>query len=163
MAAIAFLRDRDDVDPARIGGIGLSVGGELMLETAAETDQLAAVVSEGAGARMLTEQLNQDRGLLDRAIAAPAFAIKNAALGVFSNEAPPPDLKGLAERIGPRPVLLIAAPNSPNGEVRNRDYVEAAGDSASLWEIPESRHMGGIDARPQQYEERVVGFFDAAL
>jgi uncharacterized protein len=56
-------------------------------------------------------------------------------------------------------VLLIAAPNSPNGELRNRDYVEAAGDSASLWE----RHMGGIDARPQEYEQRVVGFFDEAL
>jgi hypothetical protein len=35
-----------DVDPARIGGIGLSVGGELMLQTAAETDELAAVVSK---------------------------------------------------------------------------------------------------------------------
>jgi pimeloyl-ACP methyl ester carboxylesterase len=37
-AAIAFLRERAEVDPDRIGGIGLSVGGELMLETAAETD-----------------------------------------------------------------------------------------------------------------------------
>ena len=34
-AAIAFLQRRPDVDPDRIGGIGLSVGGELMLQTAA--------------------------------------------------------------------------------------------------------------------------------
>ena len=39
----------------RIGGIGLSVGGELMLEAAAETAELDAVVSEGAGARTLGE------------------------------------------------------------------------------------------------------------
>jgi hypothetical protein len=26
-----------------------------------------------------------------------------------------------------------------------------------------SRHMGGIDARPREYEQRVVGFFDEAL
>ena len=34
-AAIAFLRRQPDVDPARIGGLGLSVGGELLLQTAA--------------------------------------------------------------------------------------------------------------------------------
>ena len=59
-AAIAFLRRRPDVDPGRIGGLGLSVGGEMMLETAAETDALAAVVSEGAGARSFTEDMDQD-------------------------------------------------------------------------------------------------------
>ena len=48
-AAIAYLQRRPDVDPDRIGGIGLSVGGEMMIEAAAETDELAAVVSEGAG------------------------------------------------------------------------------------------------------------------
>ena len=60
-------------------------------------------------------------------------------------------------------MLLIAAPNSPNGEDLNRGYAQAAGDSATLWEIPESRHMGGQTARPQEYERRVVGFFDSAL
>jgi pimeloyl-ACP methyl ester carboxylesterase len=49
-AAIAYLQRRPDVDPERIGGIGLSVGGEMMIEAAAQTDELAAVVSEGAGA-----------------------------------------------------------------------------------------------------------------
>jgi uncharacterized protein len=59
--------------------------------------------------------------------------------------------------------LLIAAPNSPNGERLNRDYARAAGANATLWEIPESGHVGGIDARPQEYERRVAGFFDRAL
>ena len=48
-AAIDFLQRRPDVDPGRIGGIGLSVGGEILLEAASETDELAAVVAEGAG------------------------------------------------------------------------------------------------------------------
>src|SRR6185436_714092 len=34
-AAVAFLQRRSDVDRARIGGIGLSVGGELLLQAAA--------------------------------------------------------------------------------------------------------------------------------
>jgi uncharacterized protein len=56
-AAIAFLQHRPEVDPARVGGLGLSVGGELMLQTAAETDALKAVVSEGAGIRSVREHL----------------------------------------------------------------------------------------------------------
>ena len=56
-AALDFLEGRPDVDPGRIGGLGLSVGGELMLEAAAEDDRLAAVVSEGAGTRTLAEEL----------------------------------------------------------------------------------------------------------
>ena len=54
-AAVAFLRTRPDVDPDRIGGIGLSVGGEMMIEAAAESDGLKAIVSEGAGIRSIRE------------------------------------------------------------------------------------------------------------
>src|SRR5256885_12609109 len=33
----------------------------------------------------------------------------------------------------------------------------------SIWEVPGSGHVGGINARPKEYERRVVGFFDRAL
>src|SRR4051794_39415156 len=58
-AALDFLERRPDVDPARIGGIGLSVGGELMMQAAAQDDRLAAVVSEGAGTRSLPEEVEE--------------------------------------------------------------------------------------------------------
>jgi hypothetical protein len=32
-----------------------------------------------------------------------------------------------------------------------------------MWEIPESKHVGGLQARPQEYERRVVGIFNDAL
>ena len=34
LAALEFLKARPDVDPERIGGLGLSVGGEMMIEAA---------------------------------------------------------------------------------------------------------------------------------
>jgi fermentation-respiration switch protein FrsA (DUF1100 family) len=46
---------------------------------------------------------------------------------------------------------------------RSGNYRAAAHEPKELWEIPESTHTHGIDARPQEYERRVVGFFDAAL
>jgi uncharacterized protein len=162
-AAIAFLQRRPDVEPGRIGGIGLSVGGELMLETAAETDDLAAVVSEGAGARSFTEDMDEDLPGAQKVLGAPLSAIKTASIAVFANQSPPANLKELTGKIAPRPLLLIAAPNEGVGEELNRGYAKAAGKTATLWEIPESTHVGGLKARPEEYERRVVGFFDAAL
>jgi hypothetical protein len=59
--------------------------------------------------------------------------------------------------------MLIAAPNSKNGEKLNRGFYAAAHGPKTLWEIPEADHMGGIEVRPAEYERRVVGFFDDAL
>jgi uncharacterized protein len=163
-AAIAFLERRPDVDPDRIGGIGLSVGGELMLEAAAKTDRLKAVASEGAGARAFSDDLQQDSAKgFARWMAVAFSAVKTGALTVFADRAPPANLKDLVGRIAPRSLLLIAAPNSKHGEELNRGYFAAAGQPKTLWEIPESGHVGGLDARPAEYERRVVGFFDRAL
>jgi hypothetical protein len=162
-AAIAFLQRRPDVDPGRIGGIGLSVGGEMMLEAASETSALRAVVSEGAGARAFSDELDHDVGTLERVLSTPAYAVKTAAVAVFANQSPPVNLKDVVGRIAPRPVMLIAAPHSPAGEDLNRGYYKAAGEPKVLWEIPESKHVGGIEARPRAYEQRVVAFFEEAL
>jgi fermentation-respiration switch protein FrsA (DUF1100 family) len=162
-SAIRYLQRRPDVDPGRIGGIGLSVGGELMLEAAAETEELAAVVSEGAGARMFSEEMREEMKPLDKALMRPSAWMKQASIAVFSNQSPPTDLRDLVGKIAPRPLLLIAAPKLGVGEELNRGYAAAAGEPTTLWEIPESRHTGGIEARPAEYERRVVGFFDGAL
>jgi uncharacterized protein len=159
-AAVAFLQRRPDVDPERIGGLGLSVGGELMLHAAAETDDLKAVVSEGAGARSVAEF----REMPDASI--PMHAVETmitAGNALFSNSPPPPVMHDIVGRIAPRPVFIIWAPDGVDTEALNRGYYEAAGEPKTLWEIPESKHVGGLQARPREYERRVIGFFDDAL
>jgi uncharacterized protein len=162
-AAVAFLRRRPDVHDGRIGGLGLSVGGEIMLQAASESDGLKAVVSEGAGARAFSDDMDQDLHGVEQWTEAVFAGVKTAAIAVFSDRRPPPNLKGLVGRIAPRPLLLIAAPNSGVGEELNRGYYAAAGRPKTLWEIPESRHVGGLAARPAEYERRVVAFYDRAL
>jgi hypothetical protein len=163
-AAVRYLRSRPDVDDDRVGGIGLSVGGELMLEAAAGMPDLRAVVSEGAGARSHREELDAvGVGTLDKVLGGIGYALKDVTMTIAANRTPPPHLKDLVGRIAPRPILLIAAPNSPNGERLNRLYHGKARGPKELWEIPESRHIGGIEARPEEYERRVVGFFDRSL
>ncbi|HSD76417.1 MAG TPA: CocE/NonD family hydrolase [Solirubrobacteraceae bacterium] len=161
LAGVAFLERRRDVDPGRIGGLGLSVGGEMMLQTAAESEGLAAVVSEGAGARVISEELDDLAGV-QKWLMLPHFATKTASLAVFSNHAPPANLTKLIPRIAPRPVFLI---NAAHGEVDDKtpEYFRAAKEPKSTWAVPAGRHTGGITARPEEYERRVVGFFDRAL
>ena len=161
-AAIAYLQSRPDVEDDRIGGIGLSVGGEMMIEAAAEIDDLKAVVSDGAGARSYREERHFDETGVNKVLGAVIGVTKTASIAVFSNHAPPASLKDLSAKVD-EPLLLIAAPESGHGEELNRLYARAAGDNATLWEIPEARHVGGIDARPREYEQRVVSFFDEAL
>jgi uncharacterized protein len=161
LAGIAYLKGRPDVEPGRIGGLGLSVGGEMMLHTAAGTEDLAAVVSEGAGARVISEELDDLSGA-SKWFMLPHLATKTSALTVLSNHAPPSNLTKLIPRIAPRPVFLI---NAAHGEVDDKtpEYYGAAGAPKLTWAVPAGAHTGGLAARPRQYERKVVGFFDRAL
>ena len=161
-AAVEFLRHRPDVDPDRIGGIGLSVGGELMLEAAAENEGLAAVVSEGAGTRSLREEMVEYDGWTQLRSFHMLLA-KQAGIALFSDELPPPSLVDVVPHIAPRPTLLIWAPNGGNRETMNPVYQRLIGPSAEIWEIDDARHIRGLQTHPEEYERRVVGFFDRAL
>src|SRR3954452_7711538 len=162
-AAIDYLRGRADVDSRRIGGIGLSVGGEMMLEAAAKDRRLAAVVSEGAGARAFSDEMDHDVSSLEYVAGALTYGVRTAAVAVFANGTPPPNLKDVVGRIAPRPLMLIADPDSGHGEDLSRGYYRAAREPKALWELPGGGHVNGIRARPAEYERRVVGFFDRAL
>ena len=162
-AAVAFLRRRPDVDPDRIGGIGLSVGGEMMIEAAAESNGLKAIVSEGAGVRSLREALAIP-GTRRRLEASLAHAVVTPGVALFSNDLPPPSLEDLVGRIAPRPVFLIYAVPGQGGEAElTQAFYDAAGAPKTIWRVPGSGHTGGIEARPREYERRVIGFFDDAL
>jgi fermentation-respiration switch protein FrsA (DUF1100 family) len=159
LGALAYLRGRDDVDPSRIGGLGLSVGGEAFLQTAAETTALGAVVSEGAGYRSVRENALQ---MSLRKLPEVAFTgVMTAGTALFSNRLPPPNLKTLAGRIE-SPVFFIYATHGAGGEDNNPDYNEAARGPKQIWKI-DTTHTHGLSARPVEYERRVVGFFDRTL
>ena len=163
IAAVDWLKGRPDVDPDRIGGIGLSVGGELMLEAAAKDPDLAAVVSDGAGARHVREEKEALPGVEFWAM-SPALALLNVSVAVFADAAPPESLFDLVPRIAPRPLLFIYAPDGGNAtEVLTPVFARIAGPNASLWTVPDAPHIKAIETAPAEYERRVVGFFDDAL
>jgi uncharacterized protein len=131
----------------------------VLLQTAAETDELKAVVSEGAGMRSVREAVHLDG--TDKFVATPVFAIVTAGTAVFANDLPPGDLLDLSSEIR-QPVFVIHATPGQGGETLTEKYYRAAKGPKEYWAAP-GGHTGAIDSAPEEYERRVVGFFDRTL
>ena len=160
IAAAEYLRSRPDVDSGRVGAIGFSIGGEILIEAAARSRAIGAIVSEGAGERVG----EMDASGVSRLLVAPTMAVMTAAMTVFQNHGPPPPTVERIGLISPRPVFLIYAVPGQGGEAsRQPKYFAAAGEPKQLWRVPGSEHTGGFEAQPAEYERRVVGFFDRFL
>ena len=143
LAGVAYLQDRPDVESDRVGAMGFSVGGEMLLRAAAQTQAIRAVVSEGAGERVGETDVSGPA----RFLVEPSQAVMTAATTVFSNHTPPPAIVDRIGDIAPRPVLLIYADPGIGGEsTRQRGYFAAAGAPKSIWKVPGSDHTGGLAA-----------------
>jgi uncharacterized protein len=159
-AAVEFLRNRPEVDPDRIGGIGLSVGGEMMIEAAAESDALRAIVSEGASARSVRDIVANPGTTWSEVL---GNGVATLATSLFSNALPPADLKSLVPKISGAVLFVYGENGQPAEEPANRAFYAVAHEPRELWEVPGSGHIGGTEARPREYEQRVVAFFDRYL
>ncbi len=159
LAGAEYLKTRADVDDGRIGGFGFSVGGEILIEAAAQSKDFAAIVSEGAGYPAGEADLTGVGRLL-----RPSLSMMGQAVAVFSNQGPPPRIADRIGEIAPRPVFLVYSKPGMGGEVeRQPTYYAAAGAPKEMWLVPGADHTGGAKARPAEYERRVVDFFDRAL
>jgi hypothetical protein len=160
IAGATYLQTRPDVDDDKIAGFGSSVGGEQLLEAAAQSTAFRAVVSEGAGERVG----EMDASGFEQVTATPLMAIMTAAVTVFGNDGPPPPIVDRIGQIAPRPVFLIyAVPGMGGEDYRQPQYYAAAGEPKQMWQVPGSGHTGGFAAQPAEFERRVIDFLDRSL
>ena len=158
-AAVDYLESRPEVDPERIGGIGLSVGGEVMLQAAAESDGFKAIVSEGAGMRSVREAVHVPGAT--KLVATEIFALTTLGTMAYTSDLPPAGLTDLSARIT-EPLLLIYADPGEGGETLSRKYYDAAKGPKELWQAP-GGHTHALQTSPAEYERRVVAFFDRTI
>jgi pimeloyl-ACP methyl ester carboxylesterase len=157
-AGIDYLEDRPDVNPKRIAGFGVSLGGEVLLDAASHDRRLAAVVSDGATRPMDGDKANP-KGQLEGALGWLTTHSVRAISGMKTS----PSLLGMMPKIAPRPVLLVAGGGFPDEIRASRLYRDAGGSTVELWELPDTGHTAGLRKHPVQYEQRTVGFLDRAL
>ena len=155
--ALAYVRDRPGVDPARIGAVGISTGADVLLEVAARRRDLRAVVADGAAAGSFADW-HRLRGVEMGTV--PGW-VMFATIGVLSGDAPGTPLEDAVARIR-TPTLLISAGTAEERGF-NLLYERAARGRVEHWNLPRAQHTDAIHAQRAVYERRLVGFLDRRL
>jgi uncharacterized protein len=156
--ALAFLKAQDGVDPDRIGALGLSTGADVLIEVAAERDDIAALVSDGAAAGSFED----GQRLNGTNLYSPVSFVMFSTIQVLTGDRPGPAIEDAIAEVE-SPTLLVSAGTTLERDF-NVHYDEVAGDGpVEHWNLPDANHTDAIYEQREQYERRVVAFLDREL
>ena len=160
LAAVAWLSRRRDVQ-ARVGVLGISVGGMLAIQAAAHNVFIRAVVADGPLLGTI-DDLPPPRGWFERLWRFPRERGYQRAIDWFApGPRPPANTQALA-RLAGRPVLLISTGRGLEQRL-TRHFFAAAAEPKTLYEIPDAAHAMGWVVAPKAYERQMLDFFGHAL
>jgi pimeloyl-ACP methyl ester carboxylesterase len=161
--ALTYLAAQPGVDPHSIGLLGMSMGGEEAIGTAGVDPRVAAVVAEGVTGRTADDKawLSDVYGLAGRV--QNQLDRVTYGLADLLTDAPHPVPLRESVTTTRAPTLLVVA-----GQVDDERSVagllaHAAPDHISVWVVEGAGHGGALGVAPAEWEQRVVGFFSAAL
>lgn len=160
LGALDYVQGRPEVDPDRIGVLGISLGAQIALRTAAEGPALRAVVAESTSTATLSDHGRPDTVL--RWLYYPLNWLSYNLEAFFNGARPTSGLVDTIGAIAPRPVLLISAGRGMEQRWLRRLYA-AAREPRELWELPQAKHAECYAADPATYTEKITAFFDRAL
>ena len=162
-AATTFLEEQPDVDPQRIGAVGLSMGGEEAVGAAASVPAIQAVVGEGVTGRRGVDWLALQPPGVGRWFSTLFYAVQDTAGDVLSQADLPTPLHTAVVSSTPRPMLLIASGEVPQEIAAGRLLRDAAPQRIDLWEVEGAGHTRALAVGPDEWTQRVVGFLDRTL
>lgn len=163
-AAVDVLVAQPDVEPDRIGVVGLSMGGEQALGASGVDPRIRAVVAEGATARSASDEawLSERYGVRG-AVQEGLEWVQDRITDVLTDAAVPGSSREAVESADGTRYLLITAGEVPD-EAHSAAYVAAgAPDRVEVWTVPGAAHVGGLAAAPDEWSERVTTFLADAL
>jgi uncharacterized protein len=159
-----YLAARPDVDPKRIGMFGVSMGGSMTIQYAAENPAIRAIAVDCAFSSVsdtIATSVTFFTGLPSFPF-APMIQFWSERLGGF--RAKDIDAKLWIGKISPRPVFLmqggadvVVSPES------GRKLYEAAREPKELWFDLALGHVQFFAKHADEFERRVVGFYDRSL
>jgi dipeptidyl aminopeptidase/acylaminoacyl peptidase len=159
--ALAFVQAQAEVDADRVGVLGYSAGGAVAIISAAQLEEIQAVVAKGNFYNLGYDIANKggDNLLAEAFLYQVILGFYRYYTGVDARKISPIDAIG---HISPRPVLLIFGEHEVEDGHAYQQFA-AAGEPKSLWIVPGVGHGGYIQTWPQEYEAWVTRFFDEAL
>jgi dienelactone hydrolase len=163
-AGVDYLEQRPEVDPARIGLVGFSLGGEAAIGAASGDARIRAVVAEGATGRQADDKdwysdVYGWRGWVQEQIEKVQFGL----VDLLTIAGPPTALRDSIAQAAPTQFLLITAATVPDEGHAAEDLRAAAPDRVEVWTIDGVGHTGGYERDPVGWQRRVTSFLDDAL
>ena len=158
-AAVDFLSDRYDVDPLKIGLVGVGRGGEGVLLASAVDGRIRAAVVEGLGRRTPADSLTLPVSPVS-VVQGVTESLGFLAAGALRQSLPPRSLRGAVGGTATMPLLIIAEEDSRDS---GRLYRAGEPDNVQLWELPNVPHGQAYALRAAQWEEHVSDFFQRGL
>lgn len=163
-AALSYLQQRPDVDQTRLGIYGTSMGAMTAIHAAAQMPAWRAVAVESPFADLETtlQQVTAPRVGLPSWVTWPVLALYHLRTGV--------DLSAMRsiddmEALGQRPFYAIADLKDTTtipGDARIL-YNASHALLRELWEVPDAGHTEARFLHPNEFDQRLIAFFHAAL
>jgi dienelactone hydrolase len=164
LGALDTLAARPEVNAARIGVLGMSLGAVMAILVAARDERVRAVVAEcpfTTGDAMMTRGIRHYTHLPSFPVAPLVKWIVERRLGGSLDGV---HALAAAGALSPRPVFLIADErDAVIGAEETQRVFEAAGEPKRYWFVSGADHACGWQAAPEEYERRVVAFLRDAL
>ncbi|HZU77234.1 MAG TPA: alpha/beta fold hydrolase, partial [Dehalococcoidia bacterium] len=162
LGAVDFLRARFPHAPIAVYGV--SMGGSVALQAAAEDERIGAVAADCAFTT-LSDMVAYRRRTQFTGLRAPAFHLSRRAAELMSgariHEFRPLDV---VHRIAPRPVFLMHSERDVLVPPEHFErFLERLPIGTERWLIPGCGHAAGSSERADEYVERLAGFFRRAL
>ena len=163
-AATGYLASRPDVDPDRIGAVGMSMGGEEAIGATATNPLLRAVVAEGATARMAAdESWLSDRYGLRGAFQEQLERTQDWVTDALTEASVPASLRAAVEASGSTRYLLITAGTEPDEGYAASHVAAGAADRVQVWTVKDAGHTEGLEVAPDEWAGQVVTFLTEVL
>lgn len=158
---VDFLAARPEVDASRIGAVGLSLGAHILIMAGPDEPRIAAFWLDGAGTNRVAD-FPPAKNFNEQFAGVINAAIENAA-AVYLGMSPPPPFSELIPRLAPRPVLMIVAGADEFERRANERYAALLDENAEQWVLEGVPHVGGPNYRSDEYQSRMLAFFEQAL
>ncbi|MBI9045285.1 MAG: alpha/beta fold hydrolase [Anaerolineaceae bacterium] len=158
--ALEFLSNREDVNADRIGILGFSIGGQIAIRATAEYEQIKAIIADDPGF-VTVDDAPKPTNTKQRIMYLVSW-IDGRCVSLWTGIPIPPGVTDVMGDISPRPIMFIDT-GQGDGRVLVRYFFEVADEPKELWEIPETFHGNQFNARPLEYEEKMITFFNDTL
>ncbi len=162
-----FLLSRDEVEPERIGILGQSMGGSLAIQYGWQNENIKAVVGHSP---LTSLEDTVFIGLKHYSLVPVPLIPVFAPLIIFWGERitgcnlDDIDAKEWIGEISPRPVYLICGGKDNLVLEENcRALNDAAQEPSEFWFEEECDHHECDTVYPEEFERRIIGFFDHYL